>query len=100
MQIKWGGGGGVYSYAIFHTFIRSRCSLQNHTRFQTTMVKIYILFSVQNGSKSILFGAAHTYIADIGESPQRKMCRSVVNFSMELNFFWGLGVDDCRITDF
>ena len=34
-------------------FIRSCDSLENN--------------SVQNGTKTILFGAAHTYIADIGE---------------------------------
>ena len=46
-----------------NTFIRSRGSLENHTRFQTIMVKILDLypFSEQNGSKTIPFGAAHTY---------------------------------------
>ena len=50
-----------------NTFIRSRGSLENHTRFKTIMVKIY--FSDQNGSKTIPFGAAHTYIAYIGKYP-------------------------------
>ena len=54
--------------------IRSRGSRENHTRFQTIMVKVYIRFQT-----------AHTYTADIGEYP-RVMCRSVVNFPRELNF--------------
>ena len=59
-----------YSFEVekANTFIRSRGSLENHTRFQTIMVKIILyLFSDQNASKAIPFGAAHTYIADIGE---------------------------------
>ena len=33
--------------------------------------------------------SAHTYIADTGEYPLRGMCRSVVNFSRELNSLGG-----------
>ena len=47
----------------------SRGSLETHTRFQTIMVKIYTRFKTKNASKTIPFGAAHTYIADIGSTP-------------------------------
>ena len=39
-------------HAIFHTFIRSRASLENHTRFQTIMVKIYIHFQTKTTQKA------------------------------------------------
>ena len=59
-----------YSFGIkkTNTFIRSRGSLENHTRFKTMHngQNLYP-FSDQNGSKPIPFGAAHTYIAYIGE---------------------------------
>ena len=43
----------------------------------------------------MLFGAAHTYIADIGKYlplplPPGGMCRSVVNFLREFKFFWAI----------
>ena len=44
-------------------------SPDNHTQFQTKVFKIYTRFSDQNGSKTILFWAAHTYITYIGEYP-------------------------------
>ena len=62
-----------YSFGVqkTNTCIRSRGSLENHTRFKTIMVKIYTRFQTknQNGSKTIPFGAAHTYIACIRECP-------------------------------
>ena len=53
-----------YSFGVekTNTFIRSRGSLENHTRFKTNGQSLYP-FSDQNGSKTIPFGAAHTYIA-------------------------------------
>ena len=54
------------------TLIRSRGSLENHTRFQTIMVKIYTRFQTKTAQKPYPLGpfrAAHTYIADIGEYP-------------------------------
>jgi len=42
-------------------------SLDNHTQFQTKIVQNLYPFSDQNGSKTILFGAVHTYIPHIGE---------------------------------
>ena len=68
-------------------------AIENHTWFQTIMVKVYIRF--QNGSKSILFGAVHTYIADIGEYPpwDLSICRK---FSEGIKFLWGWALkDDC-----
>ena len=50
-----------YSFGIT-TFIRSRGSLENHTRFRTNMGKVYTLFQTKKGAKTIAFGAAHTYI--------------------------------------
>ena len=46
-----------YSFGVkkTNTFIRSRGSLENHTRFQAKMVKIYTPFSDQTGSKTIPF---------------------------------------------
>ena len=35
----------------------------------TIMVKIYIRFQTKNGSKTIPFGTAHTYLAYMGEYP-------------------------------
>ena len=59
-----------YSFGVekTNTFIRSCRSLENHTRFNFTGQNLYP-FSDQNGSKTIPFGAAHTYIAYIGEYP-------------------------------
>ena len=53
-----------YSFGIkaITTFIRSRGSLENHTRFRTNMGKVYTLFQTKKGAKTIAFGAAHTYI--------------------------------------
>ena len=56
-SVRGGGGvvlgfvGGGVTFVFFnhdaisdHTFIRSRSSLKNHTRFQTIMVKIISVF--------------------------------------------------------
>ena len=58
-----------YSFGVekTNTFIRSRGSLENDTRGQNLYP-----FSDQNSSKTIPFGAAHTYIAYIGEYPPGK----------------------------
>ena len=54
-----------------NTFIRSRGSLENHTQFKTIMVKIYIRFQTKNRrTKTIPFGAAHTYITYIVPPPR------------------------------
>ena len=47
-------------------------SLENHTRIQTKTGKVYTrfqAFSDQNGPKTVPFGAAHTYKANIRGSP-------------------------------
>ena len=53
-----------YSFGIkaITTFIRSRGSLEKHTRFRTNMGKVYTLFQTKKGAKAIPFGAAHTYM--------------------------------------
>ena len=56
-----------YSFGIetIKTFIRSHSTLENHTRFQTKMGKVYTCFQ----TKTRPGGAAHTYIACIREYP-------------------------------
>ena len=56
-----------YSFGVekTNTFIRSRGSLVNHDHNGQNLYP----FSDQNGSKTIPFGVAHTYIAYIGEYP-------------------------------
>ena len=60
-----------YSVGIetINTFIHSRSSLENHTRFQSKMGQSVYPFSDQNGAKTLPDGAAHTYIAYIREYP-------------------------------
>ena len=50
-------------------FIHYHSSLENHTRFQTKLGKVYTLLSGQKGPKSPPVGAAHTYMAYIREYP-------------------------------
>ena len=50
-----------------NTFVRSRSSLENHTRIQTQMGKVYICFQTKKAPKTIPFRVAHTYMAYIGE---------------------------------
>ena len=52
-----------------NTFVRSLSSLENHTRIQTQMGKVYICFQTKKAPKTIPFRAAHTYMAYIGEYP-------------------------------
>ena len=44
---------------MINTFIHSRSSLKNHTRFQTKMDKVYTCFQTKNGAKTQPMGAAH-----------------------------------------
>ena len=46
-----------------NTFIHSRSSLENHTRFQTKMGKVYTRFQTKTAQKTLPDGAAHTYMA-------------------------------------
>ena len=48
-------------HSIFHTFIRSRRFLENHTRFQTIMVKVYIRFQTKTVQNAYLLGR-HVFI--------------------------------------
>ena len=56
-----------YSFGIetISTFIHSHSTLENHTWFQTKMVRVYTCFQ----TKTRPGGAAHTYIACIREYP-------------------------------
>ena len=54
------------------TFIQSRSSLKNHTRFQTKMGKVYTRFQTKR-SKPYPMGRDIPYIAFIGEYPPSYM---------------------------
>ena len=56
----------------------SRLECTNHTLFQTKMVDIDTLFQTKTAKKTIPFGAAHTYIAYIRESPPRRGGKKLV----------------------
>ena len=60
-----------YSFGIEtrNTFIHSRSSLGNHTRFHTKLGKMYARFQTKNGAKTLPDETAHTYIAYIREYP-------------------------------
>ena len=51
------------------TFIHSHSSLENHTRFQTKMGKVYTRLQTKTAQKPHPRGAAHTCIAYIREFP-------------------------------
>ena len=59
-----------YSFGIetINTFIHSRNSLENHTRFQTKMGKVFTPFQTKK-DKSLPHGAAHIIVAFVGEYP-------------------------------
>ena len=49
-------------HVIFHTFIRSRGSLKNHTWFQTVMVKVISVFWPKGLKKLRLWGATYLWL--------------------------------------
>ena len=61
----------LYSFGIetITTFIHSHSSLENHTRFQTKMGKVYTRLQTKTAQKPHPRGAAHTCIAYIREFP-------------------------------
>ena len=52
---------------MINTFIHSRSSLKNHTRFQTKMDKVYTCFQTKNGAKRNPWGRHTAYIGYIRE---------------------------------
>ena len=76
-----------YSFGIapIDTFIHCRISLEKHTRFQTKMGKMYTRFQTKTAQKTLLFGAAHTYMAFLREAPPpaRKAIWHSVNIALE-----------------
>ena len=60
-----------YSFEIetIKMFLHSRGSLENSTRFQTKMDKVYTCFYTKTAQKTLPDGAAHTYMAYIREYP-------------------------------
>ena len=62
----------TFRIETINTLIHSLSSLENHTRFQTKMDKVYTVpFSDQNATKTQPFGAAHAYMAYTWEDPPR-----------------------------
>ena len=59
-----------YSFGIetINTFIHSRSSLENHTRFQTKMGKVYTRFQTKTAQKPYPMGQ-HIPVAYMGEYP-------------------------------
>ena len=74
-----------YSFGIetINTFIHSRSSLENHTRFGQNVHP----FSDQKGAKTLPDGAAHTYIAYIREYPPGTFCSIVRSTGRDLHLF-------------
>ena len=65
-----------------NTLIDFHSSLENHTRFQTKLGKIYTLFQAETAQLNILpFGAAHTYVAYMRKYPLGCMTTPFSNFS-------------------
>ena len=58
-----------YSFGTetINTFVHSRISLENHTRFQTKMGKVYTRLQTKTAEKP--FGAAHRYIGEYPPDP-------------------------------
>ena len=52
-----------YSFGIetINTFIRSRSSLENHTRFQTKKGKVYTRFQTKRPKNPTLWGGTYLY---------------------------------------
>ena len=59
-----------YSFEIetINTFIHSRSCLENHTRFQTKMGKVYTRVQTKTAQKPLPGGAAYTFMAYIKEN--------------------------------
>ena len=61
-----------FGIGTINTFIHSRGSLENHTRFQNKMGKVYDYpFQTKKAQKTLPDGAAHTYIAYTREQNPR-----------------------------
>ena len=58
-----------YSFGTetINTFVHSRSALENHTRSQTKMSKLYTRFQTKRAQRS--FGAAHKYIGEYPPGP-------------------------------
>ena len=96
---------GIETTNTSNAFLHSGNSLENHTRFQTKMSKVYI-------RKTIPFGVAHTNMAHTRISPGRKSkyltnsvrgpeCPLNASFGRETlwkgnNWFEGLTTKQCR----
>ena len=72
---------GYFSFSIIHfgvkKFIRSRWSLENHTRFQTKMVKIYTRFQTKTKNHTLWGGTyLHSLYRGVPPPPVWRACIS------------------------
>ena len=81
-----------YSFGIetINTFIHSRSSLENYTRFQTKMGKVQTRFQTKTAQKTLPDGAAHTYIAYVREYPPG------LDFNRFIDYI-SAGMRECRL---
>ena len=79
-----------YSFGIetINTFIQSRSSLENHTRFGQNVHP----FSDQKGAKTLPDGAAHTDMAHIREYPPGHSAPLFVQLDVIYIYFWQFSV--------
>ena len=88
-----------YSFGIetIKTFIQSRSSLKNRTRFQTKMGKLYTRFQTKT-VQTLPDGVAHTYIAYIREY-STNFCvflfRNKMQSNLRLRSLFFLPADNC-----
>ena len=59
----------LFGIETINTFIHSRSSLENHTRFQIKMGEVYIPFFDRKGAKIMPHGAAHTNMVSLEGTP-------------------------------
>ena len=59
----------LFGGEMTNTFSYSRSSLENHTRLQTKMAKIYTRFQTERAQKHTLWGGTWLYDLYKGETP-------------------------------
>ena len=77
-----------YSFGIgtINTFIHARSSLENHTRFQTKMVKVYTHFQTKRAQNPTRWGGTYLYSLYKGVSPGT-FCSLVRSTGRDLHLF-------------
>ena len=98
-----------YSFGIetTNTFIHSRSFLENHTRFQTKMGKVYIFFRTETAQKPYPLGRhmpINTYCRGLLQSVTLFCSFADTGFNKSLNFIFdfsyyynlALGISQCH----